>query len=103
MLGLDVRLNLRGHMRHYWKRLFAGFTVALGLYILYLIVVESQAQLAGEGMIAALGQFDGRIIPLLIGSQLLVVLCRFIEWQYYMGIVGASERMTLKDSAIIFI
>jgi len=90
-------------MQHYWKRLFAGFTLALGLYILYLIVVENQAQLAGEGMVAALGQFDGRIIPLLIGSQLLVVLCRFIEWQYYMGIVGVAERLSAKDSAIIFI
>ena len=90
-------------MQHYWKRLFAGFTLALGLYILYLIVVESQAQLAGEGMVAALSQFDGRIIPLLIGSQVLVVLCRFIEWQYYMGIVGATERLSTKDSAIIFI
>lgn len=90
-------------MQRYWKRLFAGFTLALGLYILYLIVVESQAQLAGEGMGAALSHFDGRMIPLLIGSQLLVVLCRFIEWQYYMGIVGAAERMSTKDSAIIFI
>ncbi len=91
-------------MQPYWKRLFAGFTLALGLYILYLIWVESRAQIEGrEGMIAALSQFDGRVLPLLVGSQLLVVLCRFIEWQYYMRIVGAEDRMSVADSAIIFV
>lgn len=91
-------------MQSYWKRLFAGFTLALGLYILYLIWADSRTQIEGqEGMLAALGQFDGRLLPLLIGSQLLVVLCRFIEWQYYMGVVGARERMSVKDSAVIFI
>lgn len=91
-------------MQSYWKRLFAGFTLALGLYILYLIWADSRSQIEGrDGMLTALGQFDGRLLPLLIGTQLLVVLCRFIEWQYYMRVVGAAERLSLKDSAIIFI
>lgn len=91
-------------MQRYWSRLLGGFTFALGLYIVYLLWAESRAQLAGDASLGeSLAQFDGRVLPLLIGCQLLVALCRFIEWQYYMHVVGAAQKMSVKDSAIIFV
>ncbi|MCU0511001.1 MAG: flippase-like domain-containing protein [Anaerolineae bacterium] len=91
-------------MRKYRTRFFVGLVLALSLYILYLVVIDSQTQLEGTaGIGPTLARFDWRLLPLLIACQAGVIVCRFIEWQFYMGIVGARRRMTLKDSAIIFV
>ncbi len=78
--------------------------LTLGLYIAYVILADGQAYVNGtDGVLATLAGFDWRLLPLLILSQCGVMLCRFVEWQFYMGIVGARHKMSWQDSAIIFI
>jgi glycosyltransferase 2 family protein len=91
-------------MRKYRTRFFIGLVLARGLYRVYLVVIDSRVQLEGTaGIGETLALFDWRLLPILILSQCAVILFRFIEWQLYMGVVGARQKMSLADSAIIFV
>lgn len=91
-------------MHQYRTRFLIGLVVALGLYILYLVVIDSRVQLEGTaGIGQTLVAFDWRLLPVLIACQVAVIAFRFTEWQFYMGIIGARQKMSVKDSAIIFV
>lgn len=91
-------------MRKYQKQFLVGLMLTLGFYIVYMIVADGQAYVNGtNGLLPTLAAFNWRWLPLLILSQFGVIFCRFMEWQFYMGIVGARQKMSWQDSAIIFI
>ncbi len=90
--------------RKYRNQLFLGILLILGLYILLLVIADSQGQLSKEdGAFAQIRAFPWLlVIPIMI-SQFLVIAFRFFEWHYYLGVIDARDKISLFDSIIIFI
>jgi len=90
--------------RKYRNQLFLGVLLILGLYILLLIIFDSQGQLSAEdGAFAQMRDFPWLlVIPIMI-SQFFVISFRFLEWHYYLGVIGARDKISLFDSIIIFV
>ncbi len=84
-------------MAKYRNRLLAGFAIAFGIYVLLLLFTNT-----GD-LIAHLRSYPWILLLPLIGLKLLSWVFRFGLWHYYLGVVGARDKMSLADSAIIFI
>lgn len=87
-------------MQKYRNQLIAGILIALTIYILYFFVAEYQF---GAALTDTLGSFNWGLLPLLVGTQLLMVAFRFIAWQYYLGVIRARHRISVGDSFILFV
>ena len=73
-------------IRKYRNQIFLGILLILGLYILLLVIFDSQGQLSSEdGAFAQIRAFPWwLVIPIGI-TQFLVITFRFLEWHYYLG------------------
>ncbi len=90
-------------MRKYRRQIFIGLLLALGIYILLLVVADSQGQLETDGIIRQIQAFPWYLIPVVIACQLGVIAFRFAEWHYYLGVIDARDKISLADSLIIFV
>lgn len=78
-------------MQKYRNQIVVGLMIALGIYLVMMLVLDSQSYTAdAEGLATAFGRFDGSLVIVLVLCQLGVVVFRWIEWHYYLGVVGAS-------------
>lgn len=89
-------------MQKYRNRVIIGVIIALVIYIGILLVFDNQGQLT-EGVLEALQTFPAWLIIPLIGTQLAVAFFRFLVWQYYLGVIGARNKISRLDSAVIFV
>jgi len=89
-------------MRKYRNQLIAGLLIVLVAYILILLVFDSTGQF-DEGVFEALAKFPASLLFVLVITQISANTFRFLTWQYYMGVVGARGKISIKDSAIIFV
>lgn len=89
-------------MQKYRNRIIAGLVIALAIYIGLLIVMDSSGQFR-EGVVTQLRRFPLWLLIPLILTQISAGFFRFLEWHYYLGVIGARDRISLKDSAIIFV
>ena len=90
-------------LQKYRNQIIIGLMLALGIYIILLLFLDNQGQFSQtDGVLEQLTSFPIWIIPLVISCQILVIIFRFIEWQYYLGVVGAREKLPWFDSLIIF-
>jgi glycosyltransferase 2 family protein len=90
-------------MRKYRNQIIVGIIFALGIYILMLLVLDQGRFADTDGIRAQLAGFAWPLVGVLLLFQLLVVLFRFVEWQYYLGVIGARDKISLLDSAVIFV
>lgn len=92
-------------MRKYRNQILFGILIALSIYIGLVIFAENQSRLqtGGSGILEQIQSFPiGLLLPLIF-FQILVIFFRFIEWHYYLGVIGARHRIRLADSLIIFV
>lgn len=89
-------------MRKYRSQLLIGLAIAIAIYVIFLFVLDGSGQLQ-ESVLSPLSNFPIGLIPLIIVCQIGVIFFRFVEWHYYLGVVGARERITIQDSLIIFV
>jgi len=91
-------------IRKYRNQIFLGLLLILGLYILLLVIFDSQGQLSAEdGALAQMRAFPWwLVIPIGI-TQFFVIAFRFLEWHYYLGVIDARDKISLFDSIIIFV
>lgn len=89
-------------MRKYRNQIILGLLISLAFYIGALILLDSQGQLTAD-VGAALADFPAGGLLLVALAQTGTFLTRFLTWQYYMGVVGARDKMSLLDSAVIFV
>jgi uncharacterized protein (TIRG00374 family) len=90
-------------MKKYRNRLLSGVFIATAIYIVYLFLADSQLGDGDNSLRAALGAFNWSLLPWLVFTQCLVILFRFIEWQYYLGVIGARSRISVSDSFVLFV
>lgn len=89
-------------MRKYRNQIIIGLLLSLVIYVGVLFLFDNQGQLT-EGVGEALASFPlvGFVVVAL--AQTGTFVTRFLTWQYYMGVIGAREKMSLLDSTVIFI
>lgn len=91
-------------MQKYRKQIITGLVIVLGMYILMLIIFDTSGQFDdGEGLKEALASFPLWLIPVLCLTQISAGFFRFLEWHYYLGVIDARDKISLKDSIIIFV
>jgi len=90
--------------RKYRNQIFLGVMLILGIYIALLLLLDNQGQLTNtEGILKNIQNFPvAYLIPVII-CQSFVILFRFIEWHYYIGVIGAKDKISVADSAVIHI
>jgi glycosyltransferase 2 family protein len=89
-------------MQKYRNRIFLGLALALAIYIVLLVALDSSGQLTGE-VGAYLQEFPlWLVIPLSI-TQIAAGFFRFLIWNYYLGVIGARDKISVFDSAVIFV
>ena len=89
-------------MRKYRNQIGIGLILALGIYIVLVLFLDSSKQF-DEGVLSAIRDYPLGIVPLLCLTQISAGFFRFLEWHYYMGVIDARDKISLKDSLIIFI
>jgi uncharacterized membrane protein YbhN (UPF0104 family) len=87
-------------MQKYRNRLLIGVGLVLVIYVGVLLIFDNQGQLT-TGVTEALQKFPLWLIVPLILTQIVVATSRFMVWQYYLGVVGARDKITRFESAII--
>lgn len=91
-------------IRKYRNQIFLGLLLILGLYILLLVIFDSQGQLSAEdGAFAQIRDFPWWLVIPIATTQFFVIAFRFLEWHYYLGVIGARDKISLFDSIIIFV
>jgi glycosyltransferase 2 family protein len=90
-------------MRKYRNQILFGGLIALAIYIALLLLADNQGRLETDGILEHILNFPIWLILPLIAFQTLIIFFRFIEWHYYLGVIGARERISLADSMIIFV
>lgn len=91
-------------MQKYRNQIITGLVIVLGMYILILIVFDASGQFEdGDGIMDALRRFPLWLVPILCLTQISAGFFRFLEWHYYLGVIDARDKISLKDSIIIFV
>lgn len=90
-------------MQKYRTQIFFGIILTLAIYIGLLLFGDSQGYLNIDGIWEKIQDFPFYLIFVVVACQLLVILFRFIEWHYYLGVIDARDRISLLDSLIIFV
>lgn len=88
-------------LRQYRNQIIIGLILALAIYVIVLLVADNQLRLETEGIGETLARFNAWMLLPLIGLQLLVMVFRWIEWYYYLGVVGAAKALGIIDSILI--
>lgn len=103
MASNSIPANSRNHIwRKYRNQIFLGIIVVLAIYVLMLLFLDNQGELSSsEGVLEAISQFPPVLLFPIILSQAFLILFRFIEWHYYIRVIGAKGKISLLDSAII--
>lgn len=89
-------------LRKYRNQILFGLLFAVTIYIAILLLLDGQGQIETRGVLDLIGAFPLLLVPVLIALQILVIGFRFIEWHYYLGVIGARDKISLVDSLIIF-
>ena len=89
-------------MQKYRNQIVLGLLLSLAIYIGMLVLFDSQGQFT-EGVGAAMRDFPWWTLGLIALVQTGTFLTRFLTWQYYMGVIGARDKFSRLDSAVIFI
>lgn len=91
-------------MQKYRKQLITGGVIVLATYIVMLVALDTLGQFEqGDGLGEALARFPLWLVPVLCLTQISAGFFRFLEWHYYLGVIGARDRISLKDSVVIFV
>lgn len=91
-------------MSRYRNQIFIGLLLAFVIYVVYLLFADSQLQAEGaDGIFDVVAQFPLWLVGPLILIQMVVIILRFIEWHYFLGVIDARDKISLFDSIVIFV
>lgn len=89
-------------MRKYRNQILLGLALALVVYIVLLLFLDNSSQL-DQSMGPLLRRFPVGLLLLCVLTQVSAGFFRFLEWHYYLGVIDARDKISLKDSLIIFV
>ena len=88
-------------MRKYRNRIIAGLLIGLFIYVALLVFVDTEG--LTEELIAQLQIYPWVLIVPVLLLKLVSWFFRFLQWQYYLGVIHARDRISLFDSATLFV
>lgn len=89
-------------MQKYQNRILFGLVTAFAIYVILLLVADNQGKVTDE-MMLALQNYQWGWLLLVIACHVSAGVWRFIEWQYFLGVIDARRKISVIDSAIIFV
>jgi uncharacterized membrane protein YbhN (UPF0104 family) len=100
---LEQKGIVAGIMKKYRKQMLTGLLIVFVIYAVMLLIFDASGQFqANDGLWTALRSFPLWLVPILCLTQIGAAFFRFIEWHYYLGVIDARDKISLKDSIIIF-
>ncbi len=84
-------------MRKYRNRILVGFAIVFVIYAVLLLFVNT-----GE-LVANLRAYPWQLFVLVILLKLFAWILRFCQWQYFLHVIEAHNKISLLDSAIVFL
>lgn len=88
-------------MRKYRNRILIGFIVGFVIYLGLLLFADAEG--LTQDLIAQLQVYPWLLIVPVILQKFVSWFFRFLEWHYYLGVVQARDKISLFDSAILFV
>ena len=89
-------------MQKYRNQIITGVVIVLSIYIALLLFFDGSGQF-GDGVFNEFQRFPLLLVPILCLTQVSAGFFRFLEWHYYLGVIDARDKISLKDSLIIFV
>lgn len=90
-------------MRKYRNRLIMGFSIALIIYIILILILDNRDDFSAADVLAELGRFPLLLLIPLALTQAAATFFRFWEWQYYLGVIDARNKISVFDSLVLFV
>lgn len=84
-------------MRKYRNRIIAGLAIGFVIYASLLLLINTEA------LIAELHHYPWVLLVPVVLLKFVSWFFRFLEWHYFLGVVGARDRLPLFDSVVLFI
>jgi uncharacterized protein (TIRG00374 family) len=84
-------------MRQYRNRLLVGFALVFVIYVALLLIVNT------EELVIHLRAYPWPLFVPVILLKLVAWVLRFSQWQYYLGVIEAKEKISTFDSLVIFL
>ncbi|MGQ9887580.1 MAG: lysylphosphatidylglycerol synthase transmembrane domain-containing protein [Aggregatilineales bacterium] len=84
-------------MRKYRNRIIAGLAIGFVIYASLLLLINTEA------LVAELQNFPWVLLAPVILLKFGSWFFRFLEWHYFLSVVGARDRLALFDSIVLFI
>lgn len=89
-------------MQKYRNQIITGFILVFVIYVVLLIFFDGSGQFE-DGVLDELLSFPLWLVPILCLTQVSAGFFRFLEWHYFLGVIDARDKISLKDSLIIFV
>jgi uncharacterized protein (TIRG00374 family) len=90
-------------MQRYRNQILIGLALTLVVYIGFFLLLDNTSQFGSAGVADELARFPWALLILCALTQVSAGCFRFAAWTYYLGVIGARDRIRLKDSLIIFV
>jgi glycosyltransferase 2 family protein len=84
-------------MGKYRNRILIGLGLAFTIYVALLLFTNT------EDLIEHLRTYPWALLAPLVLLKLVSWLFRFWEWHYFLGVIGAREKISLLDSIVIYL
>ena len=84
-------------MQKYRNRIIAGFGIGFVIYVGLLLFVN-----VGD-LVNQVRVYPWLILVPMILLKFMSWFFRFLEWHYFLGVVGAQDKISLFDSAVLFV
>ncbi len=88
-------------MRKYRNRIVAGFLIGFLIYLALLLVGDASG--LTDDLAAQLSHYPWLILVPVILQKFTAWFFRFLEWQYFLGVIGARDKISVFDSAVLFV
>lgn len=85
-------------MQKYRNRLIAGFAIAILIYAVYLFIAETRTEDSAFPYIRA---FPSLLLLPLVLLQFAAFFFRWLEWHYYLGVIGTQDKISVFDSMVL--
>lgn len=84
-------------MRKYRNRILTGIALAFVIYVVLLLFINT------DDLLSHLAVYPWELLIPVILLKFLAWVFRFWEWQYYLGVIGAREKISLFDSLVLYL
>lgn len=88
-------------MRKYRNRMIAGLLIGLFIYVALLVFADAEG--LTEELVTQLRVYPWLLVIPVLLLKLVSWFFRFMEWQYFLDVIGARDKISIFDSAALFV